>query len=607
MISLIDLSQQATLWLTLMIVGITVALYATERFAIEVVALGSVIALMCVFSMNSGSTIGMDDLTVGFANPALITILALLVVGQGLFFTNAIDPLAHQLARLWPNAPDAAIFFALIIAMALSAFINNTPVVVMFIPVLISVAARRRIMSSKIMIPLSYMSILGGMLTLIGSSTNLLAADIAKKNGNIDISFFTFTAPGAMMAAVGAVYVLFVLPRFLPNRKSMNRVSGQAGGRQFIAEITLEDEHPLLGEKPVAGMYRGLGGLTLRTIVRGKRHILPPFEDIALAQDDMLMVASTREQLSKALANWDSLTKSKKFSNQEAGLSSKSVSLTEALVPPGSRLIGQGIDQHAFHEQTGCMVVGVQRKSRMSRQTLMDIHLEAGDVLLLAGTYGGFKAQRASRDLVVLEWAASEIRPKAFALRAQLIFAFTISLIASSLVPMVMAALIGAMLMIVTDCLNIRQAARAFDRKIYMLVGSSIAMSTALQASGGATLIAQSFIHALGDSSPAVYLTALYVVVAFLTNVLSNNATALIFTPIAISTATALGVDPLGFVVAVILGANSSFASPIGYQTNLLVMGPGHYRFKDYALAGIPLIILLGFAFALIGPYWFGL
>ncbi len=440
-------------------------------------------------------------------------------------------------------------------------------------------------------------------MTVLGSSTNLLAAGVARDAG-IEVSFFAFAVPGAAMALAGGVYVLFIAPLIVTdNQKQMPGKRGRS--TQFISEIHLTPGHPLVGEKTVAGMFAKLTSLTIRAVRRGKTNFLPPFDDITLRTGDTLIIAATRSALTDALRSW------RAFEGQE-GLSTgssegeNSVLLYEALVPPGSRLINNGVDQAGFMAQHDCLILGVERRSRMPRQPLSEIRLEAGDVLLMAGQREAFARLRGMQDLLVMEWSGTEIRPHGMALKAQIIFALTILAIASGVAPMVVAAIAGAFAMIASGCLNIRQAARAIDRKIVLLVGSSIAMAHAMASSGGADFIADVTINQLSGVSPGFFMGGLFLVVAILTNFLSNNATAVLFTPIAIAAATKLGIDPLPLIVTVILGANASFASPIGYQTNLLVMGAGHYRFRDFIVVGAPLVIIVWVVFSLVAPWYYG-
>ena len=514
----------------------------------------------------------------------------MLVVGQGLVQTESLAHMTESLSNLWPKHPGRVVALSLFIAAAISSVVNNTPVVVVFIPVLAAVLARRNLPVSRYMMPLSYVSILGGMTTVLGSSTNLLAAGIARNAGVENISFLSFAVPGLAMAVVGGLYAFFVVPRLLPHTAETQ--TGTRRSTQFITEIHLGPDHPLVGDQTVAGMFPKLTDMTVRAVKRGAIDFLPPFDDITLKPGDTLIIAATRDTLTEAIRTWHMLDVPtgavSAFDNDDDD--EASLILCESLVPPGSRLINNGVDQAGFMAQHGVLILGVERRSRMPRQLLSELRLEAGDVLLIAGRPKALERMRGLQDLVVLEWSASEVRLTGRSTRAWAIFAATIIAIASGVVPIVVAAITGAFAMIASDCLNIRQASRALDRRVIMLVGAAIAMATAMQATGGAEAIAGLATGLLSGHSPAVFMAGIFIVVAVLTNILSNNATAVLFTPVAIAAATQLGIDPLPFVVSVILGANASFASPIGYQTNLLVMGAGHYRFRDFVMVGTPLV-----------------
>lgn len=604
MLELFLVNDQVAMWLTFGIIATALLFYATEWAPIEVVSIGAVVGVLVLSLLAPRMGMTTANILAGFANPALLTILALLVMGQALIQTEAIGALADGYAKLWPKHPMVAIVLALLTAGLVSSIVNNTPVVVVFMPVLASLMSRRNIAVSKYMMPLSYMTILGGMTTVLGSSTNLLAAGVARDAGIESVTFFSFFVPGAIMAAAGMAYTLFIMPRFMVEK---DRDLPTARGRavQFITEIKLTAGHPLIGDSTIAGMFPKLTTLTVRAVNRGTATFLPPFDDITLRQGDSLIIAATRDALTEALREWKAFESTDALSASSAD-SEDAVLLYEALVPPGSRLINAGVDQAGFLAEHGCLILGLERRSRMPRQRLADIRLEAGDVMLVGGPRNAFKRIRGLQDLIVMEWSGSEIHAHGMALRAQLIFAATILCIATSIVPIEIAAITGAFAMIASGCLNVRQAARAIDRKIVLLVGSSLALATAMSATGGADAIAHVTTLVLGSASPAVYMGGLFIVVAVLTNFLSNNATAVLFTPVAIAAAGKLGVDPLPLIASVILGANASFASPIGYQTNLLVMGAGHYKFRDFVVLGTPLVIIVWIVFCIVAPWYYG-
>lgn len=595
------------------IIAATILAYASERWAMEGVSLVSLAAVMALFGIvpytgQDGAVLGPEQLLSGFSNPALATVIALLIVGQGLFATDAMEAPARLLGRMGGSSTFRPILFILIGAAVISAFLNNTPVVVIFIPILVVISAQRSISPSRVFIPLSFITILGGMTTLIGSSTNLLVAGVARDYG-IEIGFFDITGMGVILALVGGAYVLGVLPKLLPERDA-ELSAGARSGAQFIGEITLGRGHPFVGRSAKAGMFPGLGDLTLRLLQRRDVPVLPPFEDMTLSIGDTLVVTGTRKAFSKALARGgagleaDDGQAAAVVSDQPPG---PDYHLAEAVIAPGSRYAGRTIQLSGLRPQFGISVLGVQRKSRMARAALSDIRLEPGDTLLIGGPVAAIQLLRGNHDLLLLEHSAEAVPQSRKARIAVAIFAMIVLTSAFSLVPIVVAAICGAVLMLLTGCLSILQAARAFDRQIFLLVGSMVALATALESTGGAALIASSSLSLLEGASTGVILSGLFLVMAALTNVLSNNATAVLFTPIALGIAKGIGAPPEPFIAAVIFAANASFATPIGYQTNLLVMGPGHYRFSDFLRAGTPLVIIIWLTFSLLAPWYYGL
>lgn len=616
------------MWITFATIAVAVGFYAAGRVSMELTSLFTVGLLMVFFQLfpvtNAAgeTTLSTSQLLSGFASPALFAILALLVIGQGLFLSGALEGPTRFFARIGSARPVATLVATLLLIAVVSAFMNNTPVAVMFIPVLATLASRMRQSPSKVMIPLSYVCILGGMTTLIGSSTNLLAAGIVESIGLGKISFFDFTIPGLVLATVGLGYVFIVAPRLLPERDSLADEMGGGAGKQYIAQIQLTYDHPLVGTTSIAGLFPPLKDVTIRMIQRGETPILPPYEDVTLQPGDTLIMAATRQILTDALKSGSSLFKGLLEQNQSTYYSDTSVlkeedttdgrpsgdlTLVEVVVAPASRMIGRNIEQIGFRHETGCIVLGIQRRSRMIRSKMNDIRLEDGDVLLILGSRNNVHALRLNRDVIPLEWSATELPDLSRSTRARVIFGFTVITAVLGLLPIEVAALLGAAVMIGTGVLNIRQASRAIDRRIFLLVGAALAMGAALQGTGGAAYLAHILVSTLSGFGPIVILSAMFLFVAILTNILTNNATAVLFVPIAVSTAQALNVDPMVFVYAVIFAANCSFATPMGYQTNLLVMGPGHYKFGDYLRTGVPLIMLLWITYSLFAPWYYDL
>ena len=604
------------MWATMAFIAIAIVSYCYERYPIEITSIGLIGGLLVFFSIfpvigaQGSNLLGPGPLLAGYGNPALIAIIALLIVGQGLFQTGALETPMRWLLDSTIGSIGLKLLVVFIFSMIISAFLNNTPVVVMFIPIVAALAARSDQSVSFVMMPLSFVCVLGGMTTLIGSSTNLLVAETFAKLGGGKIGFFDFTIPGLVLMLVGVIYVLILAPRILPAREPSSTQPSE--GKQFIAQIDLVLGHPLIGERAVAGLFANLPNMTVRMVQRGEKVLLPPFDDLTLYPGDTIIVAATRKDLTTFLSskpeylhgvtNTGLLEDDNRQRNNGSG-----GNIIEAVVAPGSRMVGRTLAQIGFHYQTNCDILAVQRRSRMIRTRMNDIRLESGDVLLIFGKGEDITSLRSNRDVLLLEWSTTELPTITHATRARLIFTGVILSAALGLLPIVVSAVIGATLMIATGCLNIRQATRAVDRRIFLLIGTALALGLALQETGGATYLAEHLVESLSGQSIPIVISAFFLFVAVMTNILSNNATAVLMTPIAVSVAAKLGADPSIFVYTVIFAANCSFATPIAYQTNLLVMGPGHYMFADFLRFGLPLIGLLWITYTFFAPWYFGL
>jgi di/tricarboxylate transporter len=639
------------MWFGLFMTVVAFYLFSSDRWPLEVssvVLLASLMLFGQVFPLNDIVTnenmLSSTNLLMGFSNPSLIAVLALLVIGQALIQTAALTPVTRLFLRLKNKLAILGLVTIFLFVLVLSGFLNNTPLVIIAIPVLQALGARLKISSSRIMIPLSYIAILGGMTTLVGSSTNMLVSTALVDLGFSEFSFFEFTIPGAIMAASGLFYVAFIVPRMLPRRANLAQ-DLQKNDEEFIAELGITEDSNLVGQVLCEeGTTEKLPDVNVRMVQRQGALILPPFEDYTVRAKDILIVATTRKGLMDVLSSYPGFllsdeeksgtgelkqyfeeihgdpTKVDDVSKPEGESAEGEVIptgtkddihdphvLSEVMIPPSSRFIDMSVGKVDFQSTLNCMVLGIQRRANVVRRRLHQMHLQAGDVLLVAGLQKDVYALRDNPDMIVLAGSREDVPVKKKAPHALAIFMLTIITAALGIFPITVASVTGATAMVIAGCLNVRQVMRAFDQKIFFLVGAALALGKMLEDTGGAMYIANQLLSLPIMDDPLMAASALFILVAIATNLLTNNACAILFTPIAISLASEVGVDPIIFAITVVFGANCSFASPIGYQTNLLVMGPGHYKFKDFVVAGVPLVLIMWAVYTALAKYYFGL
>lgn len=613
------------MWAVLGLATMLMTLYVTQWLSLEVSSLLVLTILLVLFQLFpltgtfDVNLLSAEKLLAGFANPALIAVLAFLVVGEGMVRTGALESFGAWISSVGLH-PILLLALLLLIVALLSAFLNNTPIVVIFIPILQALAQKSGLPASRTMLPLSYAAILGGMTTLIGSSTNLLISSSMSQQGLRQLGFFEITPLGLMLAGVSFIYVLIILPLILPDRKGAS--ASVSNGRQYISQFVVAVDSELMGQSAKAGAFPSLPNATVRFIFRGTKTILAPFDDYYIQAGDIFVIAASRQALTDIASKHQGLfhpplpygldlheTRVKEYDEtglaEEEKTEDRDTVMVEAMVTPTSRMIGLTLEQFELQQSQRAIFFGIQRRAQMIATRMTDIRLQSGDILLLKGREEHLDSVRVERDLVLISGTRGVVPNRNHAKRAISIFAITIGLAATGLVNITIAAVAAATALIMTGCLNLRQASRAIDRSIYLLVGTSLALGTAMTATGGAAYLANVIVGLFGFSSPAVILSVFFLVVALFTNVLSNNACAVLFTPIGVGLAANLGIDPRLFAITCLFACNCSFATPMGYQTNLLVMGPGQYRFRDFVKAGLPLVLLLWLAFSVLAPwYW---
>ena len=601
--------------LTLSLMIFAIIGYSTRKFPIDAVSISILGLLFLIFEIYPVDGISFDDFIAGFSNHGLLTVMALLVVAQGVYSTGIlntfVDNIMHLNRDLQTSKSTMLVLLLLIVAL-FSSVMNNTPIIIIFIPLVSIIAEKMNLSISKALIPLSYAGILGGMTTLVGSSTNIIGAEVAKELGVEGINFFSVTIPGLAIAIPGIIFVIFVLPKLMPKR-SKTSTSLSNDQNKFIAQIEIDAKSDLIGQQSMSGRFEALPEMQILLIQRGE-HSISAYQSTKIQKDDIIVVSADRKVIESALIKYGeqlhptlSETDPFNFGEQEKNINTGEQILAEVLVSPDSRMAGRDLEESRFRKLTNCIVLGIKRSSRVYREQITDIVLEAGDVLLIQGSKKSISNLKDYPEVLLLDHTSTILPRKKFARRSLAIFLFTVITIATGIIPSVAAAMIGASAMLASRVLSAERAINSLNRHVFLTIVSMLALSHAIEATGLAEYGAFSMLNNFPESNPALILSILFLTVSVMTNFLTNNASAALFMPLGISLATSLNVDIVPFVITIILAANCSFATPYGYQTNLLVMAAGDYRFKHFIKGGIPLTIICWIAFTLFVPWYYNL
>ena len=570
--------------LALAVVIAAMILFIVGRLQVDVIAMCTLASLLVLGLINP------DQALYGFANPATATVAAMFVLSAGLVRTGLVQWLSHHLHELAGKGEARLLLILCLTIAALSAFLVNTATVAIFIPVATVLAMNRRISASRVLMPLSFASQFGGVCTLIGTSTNILVNSIAVSQGMKPFGLFEFAPLGFVMSTVGIIYLITIGRRFLPTRKVSTQQVDKYRLSDYLAELRVAEKSPLIGETWDKRKGFRDAKVNLIKILRGDRAMSRPSRtkiregDILLIHGDVDKLLSMKESLGLGIqAN---------VTMDDRELSSDKVHLIEVLIPPRSSLVGRTLQTSGFLRRYGCVVLAVQRRGKILRDLLIDIRLDSGDTLLLQENKEDVPRLLKSSDVVVTNELTDLYLRKDRAVIALLVFLGVLTLTALKIIPILIAALIGAVGMVLGRCLTIEEAYQAVDWKVVFLLGGIIPLGLALEQSGAARWLAHSLLAPFAGSGPLAILAVLYLSTAILTEVMSNNASAVILSPIALSLALSLNIDPRPFLVAITFAASTSFATPVGYQTNTMVYAPGGYRFTDYTRVGGPLNLI---------------
>lgn len=548
------------------------------------------LVMMAALSLLSVSgVLSAEEALSGFSNSGLITVAAMFVVAAGIHGSGGIDLLARHLLGRPRNTRSAMLrIFAPVVA--LSGYLNNTPVVATMIPAINTWAKRIDIAPSKLMIPLSYAAILGGTLTMIGTSTNLVVnGQYQSLTGNPGFSLFSIAAVGVPAALAGMAFMLLFFPRLLPDRREKTPFGNL---REFTLEVAVAHEGPLVGRTVEQAGLRGLRRIFLAEIEREGNVINAVSPSEVLRGGDRLVFAGDTQAISDLL-RMRGIVPSVEDGHSVAGGEAGERRLVEAVVSPHCDAIGSSIRDAQFRSRYGAVVLAVARNGERVAGNLASIELQAGDTLLLEARPAFVTRQRYNRDFLLVSELEEESPRHEKGLIAWGILIALVLAAGTGLTSMLNAALLGAGAMLATGCCSLNQAQRSLDLTVIITIAASFALGVALQKTGVAAMLAQGAIEISGGR-PWLMLILVYLCVSLLTEMITNNAAAIVMVPIVLQITGNAGLNPEPFMFAVMMAASASFATPLGYQTNLMVYGPGGYRFSDYLRVGIPMNLLVG-------------
>ena len=611
------------------VILVALVLFATEPVPVDITAIGILVALLVVEPVSAlAADFGLladplvvldadptDDISAtdrglsGFASAATLTVLAMFILSDGVQRTGVVQILGRKVAGLTKDSESRQLGAVIGLVSPISGFINNTAAVAILLPMVTDLAHEGKTSPSKLLLPLSYASMFGGMLTLIGTSTNILASELSGRLIGRTFTMFEFTQLGIVVSIVGTIYLLTVGRWLTPARIPVARdLTEEFEMGEYLTEVVVREDSPLVGETVGEALRETEFDVDLIQLVRGDRVFTEPLDPKLIQAGDIFAVRTDRDTLVE-LSESEGLDLLPEVEVDEAELEqpSERENLVEVVVAPGSSLVGETLVTSNFRQRYDATVLALRRGQELFRQRMDHIQLRVGDTLLVQGTPDSIERLNVNRDFIVAqEIDRPDYRRSKIPVAVGIVLG-VVGLAALDILPIVVAALAGALAMVVTGCLDPTEVYDAVQWDVVFLLAGVIPLGIALETTGGADLLAGLVVESRTLLPPIGVLAVVYLVTALLTNVISNNASVVLMVPVAYEAALQLGVNAFSFILAVTFAASTAFMTPVGYQTNLFVYGPGGYRFTDYIRVGTPLQLIFTVVTTLGIAYFFPL
>ncbi len=577
---------------------LAVILFASEKIPVDLTAIlvMSILLLTGILTAQEGVS--------GFSNSATVTVGAMFILSGALKKTGAVNYLGALSSRVFKYNFWVGLIGVMIVVGGVSAFINNTPVVAVFIPIMLGLSMENKISPSRLLMPVSFASMFGGVCTLIGTSTNILVSSISVQHGLPALTMFEFTSLGLVFFATGIIYMILFGVRLIPKRNSVGDLTQKYQMNDYLTDIILLENAKSVGLKVKESPLVKELDIDILEVIRDGHRVQTPLSETILQENDLLRVRCDVKQLQK-LMNRMGIKMLSECELHDEDFRCEDLVLTEVIIAPNSTLVGKTIKSARFQNVFQGTALALRHRGELLHTGFSETHLSAGDAILVEARKENHEYLKNDQNFVIVSEIERPQYRKEKIIPTLLIIAGVIITATLSILPIMVGAIIACLLLVATGCIDLEDAYNSIEWNVIFLLGGIISLGIALEKTGTAMFISNIMIELLGDLGPVAIVSALYLLTMLLTGIMSNNATAVLLAPIAITAAVSMGVSPKPFLMAVTFAASSSFMTPVGYQTNTMIYGVGQYRFADFLKVGTPLSLIFWVIATLLIPVFF--